>query len=56
MGLIKEPKGIDLVVAPSILTEHDQRIISDVIAAYKRLGKLPPLKGVKRKTRKRKTA
>jgi hypothetical protein len=50
MGLIKEPKGVDLIVGPSILTEQDRQIISEIIATYKRTGKLPA------KTRKRKAA
>lgn len=42
MGYIKEPKGIDLVVAPSVLTEEDRKRISEIIAIYKRTGKKPP--------------
>ena len=41
MGFIREPKGIDLIVGPSILTERDRQKISEVISAYKRTGKLP---------------
>ncbi len=41
MGLIKEPKGIDLIVGPSILTEQDRNMISAIIADYKRTGKMP---------------
>jgi hypothetical protein len=41
MGLIKEPKGVDLVVGPSVLTKKDKVLISAVIANYKRTGKLP---------------
>jgi len=41
MGLIKEPKGVDLLVGPSVLTEGDKQFISAVIASYKRTGKLP---------------
>jgi hypothetical protein len=41
MGLIKEPKGIDFVVGPSVLTEKDRQLISSAIADYKRTGKLP---------------
>ncbi len=52
MGLIKEPKGVDLVVGPSILTNEDRQIISDIIASYKRTGKLPS-KAQKRELRKR---
>ena len=41
MGYIKEPKGVDLIVAPSVLTEQDLKMISEIIADYKRTGKLP---------------
>jgi hypothetical protein len=41
MGLIKEPKGVDLLVGPSVLTEKDKQFISAVIADYKRTGKVP---------------
>lgn len=41
MGLIKEPKGVDLLVGPSVLTEQDKKIISEIIANYKLTGKLP---------------
>jgi hypothetical protein len=41
MGLIREPKGIDLVVGPSILTEQERKLISQIIATYKITGKLP---------------
>jgi hypothetical protein len=48
MGLIREPKGVDLLVAPSILTKQDRQMISEVIAAYKSTGKLPSKAGKKR--------
>lgn len=35
MGYIKEPKGIDLVVGPSELTEADTTRIRLAISAYK---------------------
>jgi len=41
MGLIKEPKGVDLIVGPSVLTEKGRQLISAAIAEYKRTGKLP---------------
>ena len=41
MGYIKEPKGIDLVVGPSELTEQDRKMISEIIANYKRTGRMP---------------
>jgi hypothetical protein len=53
MGLIKEPKGVDLVVGPSILTEQERQMISKIIANYKRTGKLPG-KASRRRLRKKK--
>ena len=41
MGYIKEPKGIDLLIGHSHLTEQDRKMISEIIANYKRTGKLP---------------
>ena len=41
MGYIKEPKGIDLVIGPSVLSEQDRKMISDIISIYKRTGKMP---------------
>ena len=41
MGHIKEPTGVDLVIGPSILTEQDRKMISEIIANYKRTGKMP---------------
>jgi hypothetical protein len=52
MGLIREPKGIDLVVGPSVLTEQDKQMISEIITNYKRTGKLPA-KPAKTQLRKR---
>jgi len=39
MGYIKEPKGIDFVVEPHVVTEEDKRIINEIIAHYKATGK-----------------
>ena len=44
MGYIKEPKGVDLVIGPSVLTEQDKKMISEIIANYKKTGKMPPKK------------
>ena len=44
MGLIKEPKGVDFLVGPSVLTEQDKKMISEIIANYKLTGKLPSKK------------
>ena len=46
MGIIKEPKGVDLIVAPSVLTEEDKKLISEVIDNYKKTGKKPSRKSV----------
>ena len=35
MAHLKEPAGVDLVVAPTPLTDHDRQLISAAIAAYK---------------------
>ena len=42
MGYIKEPKGIDLIVEPSVLTEMDKIRIGNIVANYKSTGKIPP--------------
>jgi hypothetical protein len=39
MGYVKEPKGVDFVVEPHVVTEADKRIISGAIAYYKATGK-----------------
>ena len=39
MGYIKEPKGVDFVVEPHVVTTEDRRIISEAIAHYKATGK-----------------
>jgi hypothetical protein len=40
MGYIKEPKGVDFVVEPHVLTKEDQQIMSKIIADYKATGKI----------------
>ena len=40
MGYIKEPKGVDFVVEPHVLTDEDQQIMSRIIAEYKATGKI----------------
>ncbi len=40
MGYIKEPKGIDFVVEPHVVTKEDQEIMSKIIADYKATGKI----------------
>ena len=39
MGYIKEPKGVDFVVEPHVVTDEDRKIISEAIAYYKANGK-----------------
>ena len=56
MGYIKEPKGVDFVVEPHVLTEEDRRIISEAIAHYKATGKfkrVPKPKKARRTSRKK---
>lgn len=56
MGYIKEPKGVDLVVEPHVVTEEDRKIMSEIIAAYKSTGKItkaPKPKKVRRATKKK---
>jgi hypothetical protein len=40
MGYIKEPKGVDFVVEPHVLTDEDRKIMSKIIADYKATGKI----------------
>jgi hypothetical protein len=54
MGLIKEPKGVDFIVSPSLLTDKDRKMISEIISDYKKKGKLPS-KAKKQTHRKRKS-
>jgi hypothetical protein len=39
MGHIKEPDGVDFVVAPTLLAAEDRKRISEIIAYYKATGK-----------------
>ena len=48
MGYIKEPKGVDFVVEPHIVTAEDKRIISEAIAHYKATGKFKKVPKVKK--------
>lgn len=54
MGYIKEPEGIDLIVAPSTFTAQDRQMISSIIANYKKTlsftkaNTLPFLQGVEK--------
>jgi hypothetical protein len=41
MGYVKEPKNVDLVVGPSILTEDTKDNIARAIAQYRETGKKP---------------
>jgi len=57
MGYIKEPKGVDFVVEPHVVTAEDKRIISEAIAHYKATGKfkkVPKTKRVRRTAKKAK--
>jgi len=48
MGYIKEPKGVDFVVEPHVVTAEDRRIISEAIAHYKATGKFKKVPKPKR--------
>ena len=49
MGYIKEPKGVDFVVEPHVMTEEDRRIMTQIIADYKATGKITRAPRAKRK-------
>ena len=51
MGYIKEPKGVDFVVEPHIVTAEDRKIMSKIIADYKATGKITRAPRAKRKAR-----
>ncbi len=54
MGYVIEPKNVDLIVGPSVLTDENKKIISDAIAQYHKTGKQPisvPVALIARKTR-----
>ncbi len=54
MGYIKEPEGVDLIVAPSTFTAQDRQMISNIIANYKKtrtfskVNTLPMLQGIEK--------
>jgi hypothetical protein len=56
MGYIKEPKGVDFVVEPHVVTAEDKRIISEAIAHYKATGKFKKVPKAKRVSRRPKKA
>jgi len=56
MGYIKEPKGVDFVVEPHVVTAEDRRIISEAIAHYKATGKFKRVPKPKRARRAKKKA
>lgn len=41
MGYIREPKNVDLMVAPSVFTEATRQTIAQAIAQYKKTGQKP---------------
>jgi hypothetical protein len=49
MGYIREPKGVDFVVEPHVVTDEDRRIMSKIIADYKATGKITRAPSPKRK-------
>ncbi len=55
MGYIIEPKGVDLIVGPSVLTADDTRSIRSAIADYRRTGTIQATVSVVVKARDTKT-
>ena len=51
MGYIKEPKGVDFVVEPHVVTDEDRKIISEAIAYYKVNGKFKKVPKAKKARR-----
>jgi hypothetical protein len=51
MGYVKEPKGVDFVVEPHVVTDEDRKVISEAIAYYKANGKFKKIRKTS-KTRK----
>ena len=51
MGYIREPKGVDFVVEPHVVTDEDRKIMSKIIAEYKATGKITRAPRSKRKAR-----
>jgi hypothetical protein len=49
MGYIREPKGVDFVVEPHVVTDEDRKIMSKIIAEYKATGKITRAPKPKRK-------
>jgi hypothetical protein len=49
MGYIREPKGVDFVVEPHVVTDEDRKIMSKIIADYKATGKITRASRPKRK-------
>lgn len=55
MGLIREPEGVDFVVNPRPLKDWEKKQISDIIAHYKKTGKIKK-KSAPKKNKKGQTA
>ena len=51
MGYIKEPKGVDFVVEPHVVTDEDRKVISEAIAYYKANGKFKKVPKTKKARR-----
>ncbi len=49
MEHIKEPEGIDLSLSPIPLTDENKKQISEIIAEYKKTGKVPKVLRRKKK-------
>ncbi|MCC6410080.1 MAG: hypothetical protein IT270_00390 [Saprospiraceae bacterium] len=47
MAYIKEPEGVDLNIGPMPVNEEDLKIVSAIIAHYKKTGEVLEAKGKK---------
>jgi len=48
MGLIREPEGVDFIVDPRPLKDWEKKQISDIIAHYKKTGKIKKITSSKK--------
>jgi len=55
MGLIREPEGVNFVVDPRPLKDWEKKQISNIIAHYKKTGKVKKI-AVSKKTKEKQTA
>lgn len=55
MGLIREPEGVDFVVDPKPLKDWEKKQISEIIAHFKKTGKLKKMEAPKKAKEKQTT-